>query len=294
MAVWSTGQMNFNGEANWPKIFRGCINQESAADPHNKKRSTFIATMVFVEAGFRELDDQLIGRSPTPKEGLTWASITRDTIVERAGRILPELSASDSRDVSVGEGAFKYRWDGRGGMSKYFMCMVRYGCADPKWRRILDSGPQRALEALPNVSAGELSLAELIETIAKHDLKMWSRLARCWLFPLLLTMDTTWKEVGNAAFGELLCNYTERWIPVYTEAVRQFEVKLRPDVDPARLSGMVSAQMNGAAMAIAGKGRTDEDDVAQFVQAVQVLIHGSIDPGDGKDVPAALADRVGI
>jgi hypothetical protein len=282
--------VKFNEEVDWPKVFRGFIKRESLADPRNRKRSTFIATMLFVEAGLRELDDQLVGRSPVRREGLTWARITRDIIVQRARRILPEVAV---RGVRVGEGGFKDRWPGLGGMSNFFMCMVRYVCANPRWRRILDGGPQRALAELPKVRAGGLSLAELVETIARRDLKIWARLARYWLFPLSLTMDARWKSVGSAAFGELLADYSGRWVPVYEQALRQFAVELRPDIEPARLSAMISAQLNGSAMVIAGKGRTDDADIAQFVQAVQALIYASIDPGDGKDVPAALAARVG-
>jgi hypothetical protein len=270
------GKFHFNEEANWPAVFKGFINRDAQADPHNKRRSTFIGTMLFVEAGLRELDDQLAGRSPNCRGGLS------------------TLSEEDQRGASVGERAFRRRWSGKGGMSKFFMCVVRYSCADPRWRRILDAGPRQALDALPKVRAGELSLAELVETIARRDLKMWVRLARCWLFPLLLTMDSTWKSVGNTAFGELQSDYIERWVPVYEEALRQFEVQLRPDVDAERLSRMLSAQINGSASAIAGKGRGDEDDLAPFVQAAQALIYASIDPGDGQKIPAALAARVGV
>jgi hypothetical protein len=286
--------VRFNEEVDWPGVFRGFIRQESLADPGNRRRSPFIVTMLFVEAGLRELDDQLIGRSPVRKEGLTWARITRDVIVRRARRILAELPAAVRRGARVGEGGFKHRWPDLGGMSNFFMCMVRYACTDPKWRRILGSGPQRALAALPRVRAGELSLAELIEIVARHDLRMWARLARCWLFPLLLTMDTTWAAVGRAAFGELLSDYSKRWVPVYEEGMRQFAAELRPDMSPALLSGMVSAQINGSAMAIAGRGRSDDGDIAQFVQAVQALIYAAVDPGDGRKVPAALEARAGV
>jgi hypothetical protein len=282
----------FNEAVDWPAVFRGFIKRDSLADPRNKKRSAFVVTMLFVEAGMRELDDQLIGRSPVRKDGLAWARITRDIIVRRARRLLAEVSGTSRWGVRVGEGGFKDRWPGLGGMSNFFMCMVRYACTDPKWRRVLDTGPQRALAMLPRVRTGELALADLIENVARRDLRMWARLARCWLFPLLLTMDSTWKKVGTEAFGELLSDYTERWAPVYAEAMRQFGVALRPDTDPARLSGMISAQMNGSAMAIAGKGVSDDGDIAQFVHAVQALIYAAVDPGDGNDVPAALASRV--
>lgn len=292
---WSTGPMvNFNEAVDWPAVFKGFIDDESLADPRNEQRSTFIATMLYVEAGFRELDDQLVGRSPNWKEGLSWARITREIIVERAKRISTKLSEADRSGLRVGEGGFKYRWPRLGGMSNYSMCVVRYACVDPKWRRILGNGPQRALAALPKVRTGELSLAELIETIASHDLKMWARLSRCWLFPLLLTMDTTLRSVGNAAFCELLSHYTKQWSQVYEEAVRQFGVALRPDMSPALLSRMLSAQINGSAMAIAGKGCGDEADVTQFVLAAQSLIYAAIDPGDEKDVPGALVERVGL
>jgi hypothetical protein len=284
--------VNFNEEVDWPSIFRGFIKRDSLADPRNRRRKTFTSTMLFVEAGFRELDDQVTGRSPVRKDGLAWARITREIIVRRARRLLAELPPEARRGVRIGEGGFKDRWPGLGGMSDFFMCMVRYACTDPRWRRMLDSGPKRALEALPAVRRGELSLAELITRIATQDLKLWVRLARCWLFPLLLTMDKNWKSVGHAAYGELLDSYAQRWVPVYENGLSQFRVTLRSDFDAVELSHTVSAHITGFAIRIAGRGRDDDLETERFARSVQALLYAAIDPGDGHNVARALDRRI--
>jgi hypothetical protein len=235
--------VRFNEEVNWPAVFRGFISRESLADPRNPRRHLFIATMLFVETGLQELDDQVVGRSLVRRDRLTWAKITRTTVIGRTKRLYDALIKKPPEDVSeevlrevkIGEGAFKDRWDGQGAMANYFMCMVRYACAAPRWRRILDRGPQLAMDALPDVRHGRRSLAELIATIATHDLKLWVRLARCWLFPLLLTMDTTLKSVGHQAYCELLDAYSRRWVPVYERGLAQLGVRLRLGFDAVEL-----------------------------------------------------------
>src|SRR5690348_10415532 len=98
--------------------------------------------MLFVEAGFQELDDQVIGRSWVRKDGFAWAKITRDIIVGRAKHLLDtlraktpeklptELSVEVLRKVKISQGTFRDRWGGQGAMSNSFMCMVRYACTD--------------------------------------------------------------------------------------------------------------------------------------------------------------------
>ncbi|HEV2779459.1 MAG TPA: hypothetical protein VGX25_08655 [Actinophytocola sp.] len=248
--------------------------------------------MLFLEAGLREIDDQLAGRSRAWKDELAWARIPRTILVRRARRIAGEELRK--RGLRVGEGGFRERWPE---MANFLVCLVRYACTAPRWRAILDYGPRRALAALPRVRGGELALADLVTRIAKHDLRLRVRMAKGWLFQLSLAMDAKWKAVANKAYRELLEAYAERWMPVYDEGIRQLGAKLRPGLTSMRLSAMVSAQISGFAEHIAGTGDEaylhGEDCVALFADSVQLLIYAAIDPGDGKTAAEALSGVLG-
>jgi hypothetical protein len=285
--------MHFNDEVNWPEIFAGHIRRPSLADPTN--RGAYRTTMLFVEAGLRELDDQLAGHSTHGREDLGWARITREIIVDRAKRVAAsELDERDRQGLHVGEGAFKYRWPGLGGMSDFVMCLVRYACTAPRWVLALDYGPRTAMTKLPSVLSGELELAELITRIATHDLRLRVRLAKYWLLQLALTMDVKWKSIANKACRELLDFYTDRWVPVYDEALRRFDVSFRPDMSSKKLSLMVSAQISGFAVLIASTGDDSclhgEDSMELFAESLQLLIYAMVDPGDGRPISEALCD----
>lgn len=290
--VCCTWRMRLNDQVNWREVFGEFIARPSLADPGNKERHVFMLTLLFTEAGMRELDDQITGRIELPRTGVGWERITRNAILDRAERLRPTLPDDQRIDEPATEGRFKDRWPLKGGMANFFMCMVLYACTEPKWRRVHDQAPQRTLAALPRVRSGELSLAEVIDDVGRRSLTMSVRLARCWLFPLMLTMDTHWKGVGHAAYRELLDNYTARWVPVYEKAIDELGVALRPDMDPVRLSKEVAAQIHGAAADLAGKGEVEEGDMERFVHAVQALIYASLDTGDGKDMPAAFTERL--
>lgn len=46
--------MHFNDEVDWPEVFREHISRPSLADPRNRRRSTYVTTMVFLEGGLRD------------------------------------------------------------------------------------------------------------------------------------------------------------------------------------------------------------------------------------------------
>jgi hypothetical protein len=285
--------MHFNDEVNWPEIFAGHIYRPSLADPRN--RVPYVTTMLLVEAGLREMDDQLAGRTKHVREDLGWARLTREIIVERARKIAAnELDERDRQGVRVGEGAFKYRWPGLGGMSDFVMCLVRYACTAPRWVLTLDYGPTTALAKLPDVLAGNMKVSDLIARIATHDLRLRVRLAKYWLLQLALTMDVKWRSVANKACRELLDFYTERWVPVYDEGLRRLGVTFRPGMSSKKLSLMVSAQISGFAVIVASTGDDSclhgEDSTQLFAESLQLLIYSMIDPGDGRPISEALDD----
>jgi hypothetical protein len=285
--------MHFNDEVNWPEIFAGHISRPSLVDPKN--RVPYVTTMLFVEAGLRELDDQLAGRSTHGREDLGWARITREIIVDRAKRIAAnELDECHRQGLRVGEGAFKYRWPSLGGMSDFVMCLVRYACTAPRWVLALDYGPTTALAKLPGIMSGEMKLADLVSRIATHDLRLRVRLAKYWLLQLALTMDVKWKSIANKACRELLDFYTDRWVPVYDEGLRRLGVSFRPGMSSKKLSLMVSAQISGFAVIIASTGDDSclygEDSMELFAESLQLLIYGMIDQGDGRPIADALDD----
>ncbi|MET9631811.1 hypothetical protein ABZX92_30535 [Lentzea sp. NPDC006480] len=276
--------MHFNDEVDWPEVLRGHISRPSLADPRNPRRSVYLATMSFLEGGLREIDDQLAGRSARSRDELVSARLTRDIVVRRAAGVARELP----QVVHAGEGAFRDRWPGNGGMANYFMCLIKYTCTAPRWGLFLDYGPRRALAELPAVHEGRLELTDLISKIATHDLRMRIRLARYWLFQLSLTIDAKWQAVATTAYRELLDAYSTRWAPVYERGLHLLGVRFRPGVTPARLSMMVSAQTAGFAQHIAATGDNTTDNRDLFVASVQALIYAALDPGDGRGVAEAL------
>lgn len=284
--------MNFNDEIDWAERFRGYISNPSLADPKNTRRESYVATMVYLEGAARELDDQLCGRSSFGRDDLGWARITRSIVVRRAKRIAGELSEHGSPKLRLGEGGFKYRWRSYGGMSDFFMCLVRYVCTAPQWCSIFDYGPRKSLEELPKVRRGQLELSDLISKIASHDLRVRVRLARCWLFPLSLKMDARWKAVASKAGGELLEAYTDRWVPVFDEGLKELGVKLRPGESPKQLTASIGAMMSGYAGLIAGSEDNlcmhGQNGIELFIKSVQREIYAAIDLGDGLTVPEAL------
>lgn len=177
-------------------------------------------------------------------------------------------------------------------MSNFFMCVVRYVCTAPQWCRILDYGPRKALEELPRVNRGELELSDLIFKIAIHDLKMRVRLARCWLFPLSLTMDAKWKATASKACGELLEAYADRWVPVYEEGLNRLHVRLRPGESPKQLVASIAAIISGFAGLIASSEDESymygENGFELFAKSVQREIYAAIDPGNGLTMPEGL------
>ncbi|NGY63307.1 hypothetical protein G7043_30735 [Lentzea sp. NEAU-D13] len=276
--------MHFNDEVDWPEVFREHISRPGLADPRNPRRSAYVTTMVFLEAGLKEIDDQLSGRNSRSRDELAGARLTRKIIVRRAATMAAELPCA----VSAGEGAFRDRWPSRGGMANFFTCLIKYTCTAPRWGLFLDYGPRRALAELPRVRKGELELTDLIAKIATHDLRMRIRLARYWLFQLSLTIDAKWQSVATTAYREMLDAYSTRWAPVYEEGLKLLGVRFRPGVTPEKLSMMVSAQTSGFAQHIAGTGDDTADNRDLFVASVEALIHACLDPGDGCDIAEAL------
>ena len=276
--------MYFNDEVDWPEVFRGYISRPSLADPHNPRRCVYESTMVFLEAGLKEIDDQLTGRNQRSRDELAGARLTRDIVLRRAAAIAAELPNC----LHVGAGAFRDRWEGPGGMANYFTCLIKYTCTAPRWSLFLDYGPRRALAELPRVHKGELELTDLIATIATHDLRMRIRLARYWLFQVSLTIDAKWRSVATNAYREVLDAYSTRWAPVYEEGLRLLGVRFRPGVTPEKLSAMVSAQTSGFALHIAGTGDDTTENRDLFVASVQSLIYAALDPGDGCGITEAL------
>ncbi len=276
--------MHFNDEVDWPEVFGEYISRPSLADPRNPRRSVYVTTMVFLEGGLREIGDQLSGRSTRSRDELAGARLTRGIILRRAAVVVAELPVA----VPVGEGAFRDRWEGNGGMANFFMCLVKYTCTAPRWGLFLDYGPRRALAELPKVRNGELELTDLVTKIATHDLRMRIRLARYWLFQLSLTIDAKWQAVATKAYREMLDAYSTRWVPVYEEGLRLLGVRFRPDITPGRLSAMVSAQTSGFAQHIAGTGDDTREYRDLFVASVEALIYAALDPGDGRGIPEAL------
>ncbi|MFI6096395.1 hypothetical protein ACIA8G_12615 [Lentzea sp. NPDC051213] len=276
--------MHFNDEVDWPDVFGEHISRSSLADPRNPRRSAYVRTMVFLEGGLREIDDQLSGRNTRSRDELAGARLTRGIVLRRAAEVATELPQA----MRVGEGAFRDRWPGRGGMANFFMCLVKYTCTAPRWGLFLDYGPRRALAELPKVHAGELELTDLISKIATHDLRMRIRLARYWLFQLSLTIDAKWQAVAMRAYREMLEAYSTRWVPVYEEGLRVLGVQFRPGITPRSLSMMVSAQTSGFAQHVAGAGDDTRENRDLFVASVQSLIYAALDPGDGRGVTEAL------
>lgn len=285
--------MNFNDEVDWPERFQGHISRPSLANPKNKRRKAYIATMVFLEAAAREMDAQLCGRSRRGREDLGWARLTRQIVVQSAKSIAKkEISELDRQGLGLGEGAFRDRWPGLGGMSDFLTCLVRYLCTAPQWCRIFDYGPRKALAELSRTELGELGVAELIFRIAVHDLKIRVRLARCWLFPLSLTMDAKWKPVVGGACTELLEEYIDHWVKVYEEGLKQFQVRLRPNDSVKQLAARIAAIISGYAGIIAVAEDESylygQNGFEQFAVSVQSEIYAAIDPGDGFVVGRAL------
>ncbi|MBB5958291.1 hypothetical protein FHS29_004899 [Saccharothrix tamanrassetensis] len=288
--------MNFNDEVDWPDVFREHISRPSLADPRNPRRSTYVTTMLFLEGALREIDDQLSGRSRLSRDELAGARLTRRIVVERAVRVAGELSADDQEGLRVGDGGFKDRWPGLGGTANFFMCLIKYTCTAPRWGVFLDYGPRKALAELSKVRSGELELADLIGKISAHDLRMRTRLAKYWLFQLSLTMDAKWRAVATKAYRELLDAYSDRWIPVYEEGLRQLGVKFRPGMTPKKLSAMISALTSGFAQHIAGTGDESpvdgENGCVLLAEAVQGQIYAALDHGDDCDISAALRNTL--
>lgn len=280
--------MHFNDEVDWPEVFGEHISRASLADPRNPRRSVYVTTMVFLEGGLKEIDDQLSGRNARSRDELSGARLTREIVVRRAAAVAAGLREA----VKVGEGAFRDRWPGSGGMANFFMCLIKYTCTAPRWSNFLDYGPRRALAELPRVRSGELDLSELITRIATHDLRMRTRLARYWLFQLSLTIDAKWRSVATKAYREMLDAYSRRWEPVYEEGLRALGVRFRPGFTARRISLMVSAQTSGFAQHVAGAGEDTREQRDLFVESVQALIFASLDPGDGRGVAEALRDRL--
>jgi hypothetical protein len=244
--------------------------------------------MVLLEAGLKEIDDQLSGRNSRSRDELAGARLTRRIVVRRAGGIAAGLPDA----TRVGEGAFRDRWPGSGGMADFFMCLVKYTCTAPRWSNFLDYGPRRALAELPEVRRGELDLTDLIAKIATHDLRMRSRLARYWLFQLSLTIDAKWQSVATNAYREMLDAYSTRWVPVYEEGLRLLDVRFRPGITARGLSLMVSALTSGFAQQVAGAGDDTRENRDLFVASVQALILAALDPGDGHGITEALRRRL--
>ncbi|GAB2843363.1 hypothetical protein [Lentzea nigeriaca] len=278
--------MYFNDEVDWSEVFREHISRPSLADPRNPRRSAYVTTMTFLEGGLQEIDDQLSGRSRHSRDELAGARLTRDIVLRRAAALAADLPFA----VHVGEGAFKDRWPGNGGMANFFMCLIKYTCTAPRWGLFLDYGPRRVLAELPRVSKGELDLTDLITKIATHDLRMRIRLARYWLFQLSLTIDAKWRAVATRAYRELLEAYSTRWEPVYKEGLRLLGARFRPGMTARKLSSMVSAQTSGFAQHIAGTGDDTGGDQDLFVTSVQALIYAALDPGDERGITEALRD----
>jgi hypothetical protein len=290
--------VNFADDVDWPGVLDEYLARPGMADPRGPRRSTYVCTMLLLEAGLREIDEQLSGRSTAGRDELGWARITRQLVVGRAARIArAELSAADRCDLSVGEGAFKYRWQGCGGMADYLACLVRYSCLAPRWRSAIEYGPRRAMELLPMVRAGEVDLSDVITRIATYDLRLRTRIARFWLFQLALMMDVRWRAPASQAYREFLATYTRLWAPVYERGALLLDVRLRPGMEPLSLSSMVSALISGYAERLAGSGDTSaatvDAIVAEFVVAVQAVVLAAIDHGDRRPVPAALGAALG-
>lgn len=285
--------MNFADDIDWPDVFGDDISRPGMADPRNPRRSTYVCTMVLLEAGLREIDEQLSGRSTAGRDELGWARITRQLVVRGAARIArAELSDHERSGLSVGVGAFRERWNGCGGMAKYLACLVRYSCLAPRWRSLIEHGPRRAMALLPRVRAGEIALTDVITRIATYDLRLRARHARFWLFQLGLTTDVRWQAPASQAHREYLDTYTRLWTPVYDRGAQLLDVRLRPGTGPLRLSSMMSALISGYTERLAGIGDTSpatfDAIVAEFATAVQALVLAAIDPGDRRDVPTAL------
>jgi hypothetical protein len=280
--------VRFNDEVDWPEVFGEHISRPSLADPRNPRRSAYVRTMVFLEGGLKEIDDQLSGRNSRSRDELAGARLTRKIVVRRAAGVAAAVPGA----ARAGEGAFRDRWPGSGGMANFFMCLIKYTCTAPRWSNFLDYGPRRALAELPKVREGELDLTDLIAKIAAHDLRMRSRLARYWLFQLSLTIDAKWQSVATKAYQEMLDAYSTRWIPVYEEGLRLLDVRFRPGITARKLSLMVCAQTSGFAQQVAGAGDDTTENRDLFVASVQALILAALDPGDGYGITEALRRRL--
>ncbi|GLZ30226.1 hypothetical protein Lesp02_24160 [Lentzea sp. NBRC 105346] len=276
--------MNFNDEVDWPAVFGAHISRPSLADPHNPKRRVYVTTMLFLEGGLREVEDQLSGRSRHSRDELAGARLTRGIVVKRAAQAAAELPYK----VRVGDGGFKDRWPGLGGTANFFMCLVKYTCTAPRWSHFLDYGPRKALAELPKVRTGQIELGDMVARIAKHDLRMRTRLAKYWLFQLSLTIDAKWKDVATAAYQQLLDAYSERWVPVYEEGLRLLNVRFRPGMTAKKLSTMLSALTSGFAQHTAGTGDESAYGGEIFAESVQALLYAALDGGDGRSIAEAL------
>ncbi len=284
--------MDWNG-VDWKSVLGGDIARASLADPQNDDKGVFTATMLFLDAAFREGCDQQSGRGVARKKGIGWATLSRDVIVGRARDLKNEFVAAKDRDsVHVGEGAFKDRWPE---MQKFFVCLAKFGLYGPRRHRRVDVAAQKVLAGLSRVVAGEISSFRLFDTAARIDLRLRVLRSRYRIFQLSLLMDANSRKAVCEAHAKFLTEDAEEWVPVYDEVTRVLGLKPRGGMSSRELHGIIYGVAESHALHVAS---TDDyshlyasDGTLLLTKCILSLLGGAFDPGDGLDLVEA-AERI--
>jgi len=286
--------VNWNDGVDWKRVLGDHIANPSLADPGNTRPETFTATMVFLDSAFELGCEQQVGQGVISRNGLSWATLTRNMIIKRAARRKQRLPAGERDLVRVGEGAFKYRWPE---MVDFFICLVKYGLYAPRCTAALDLAARKLYKSLPKVVAGEVSRMQLVDTAASIDMRLRIRRAMYHIFQLSLVMECAARGDVLKAHEEFLREDAERWIPVYDEVIRVLGLTLRAGVTTRDIHTIISGQAENIALRVVRTGNDahlySSGGVAVLTQVILIVLAGCFDHGDGLSLEQAAERSAG-
>lgn len=246
------------------------------------------ATLLFLEAGLREVEDQLgrVGRANP--DSLGCGGIAKDLVLKRARDLQKGLPDGHPWKYGhVGRGAFDHRWCTVGAFHRSF---VVYSLHAPRWRDALDVPARMARKLLPDVAAGKRTLLSVVDQAARTDLRLRIRLAKYFAWQLGYIADAHWQSVAHAAHAEFDRRHTARWAPVYDEAVEVLGIGYRPGWNGVKLAGLIAPLAMGLAVAAAGSGDEgylyDEDGELRLTVGICAFVRCAVDAGDRPDLLA--------
>lgn len=264
-------------KVDWLKEFSGHI--------HVVEANPDVEALLLLEAGLRQVEDQLIRSGRGDRDSFGLGKISREDVLVQALALRSNWFPEAPWTKINAKGKFDWRWKS---VHEYHACLVIYCTRAPRWTKLLDELARQALRGLQKVATNARRLFDLVEEIALADIRLRERMVKPYIFLLSLTMDSDWKAVASHAYREFSKGQTERWTPVYETGVALLGVKYRPGWTSAKLNALISALAASLAIEAACSGdescKYDENNKLLLAEGIKALFYRAVDPGGRPDL----------